>query len=250
MRNYGTALTWGTVSAPHPFNGICKDYSYRSSYQKQFVDDDASDIAAMILHGEKGDISFNSEITSASTDFFDISAGAKIAISGLAGVVLLRRLVEKWTIGQTKTGALEANHYPDMVDADGDEPGELSAVTPTQTGLIVRPADKVVWSTAGLTHTAGIVHGLTLTQELKFDETVNELGKIIAAIAFGYLRTIELDVLATGAAPAKNTVLTVTGAPEHASGYVITDADIMLRQGDKKMYRVAATWFDGIGTGA
>ena len=45
---------------------------------------DASDIAAMILHGEKGEISFNSEITSDSTDFFDISAGRTVSEPSIA----------------------------------------------------------------------------------------------------------------------------------------------------------------------
>ena len=243
IKQYGKSLTWSTVDAPHPFGGIAEDYSYKDAFQETPIEGE-TDIQAFALHGRKGEISFNATATDASTDFLDLSGGVKLTISGLAtGTVLATQAVETWALGQPKRLSLSATHYPDMTDAGGDAAGELSAATPTPPeGIIIRPAGKVIFSTAGLTHAAGIVQGLTLTQKIKLVDQEDELGKLIAAFVANYMRTIELDLISTAAAPALNTVLTIAGAPDHAAGYIITSADLNWRKGDKKSYKIGAIW--------
>jgi len=245
MNRYGQNITWGPLSAPKLFTGQTSDYSYRDALTKQIIADMVGDNIAMVLHSQKADIDFEAMVTSESVDFLDLSAGGAIVVSGIAtGIVMVRRAVETWRLGQPKTASVQATHYPDFVQVNPTLAGALDAVTPDQSTLgIVYPGGKLVYSTSGLGHAAGIVHGLTIEQILQITEDEpSPDGKLLGAASHGYERNIKLDLLATGEIPAVGTVLALTGAPDHASGYRITASNIQFATQKGKMYAVEAAW--------
>ncbi len=245
MNRYGQAITWGPLSAPRLFTGQTREYSYRDSVTKQLITDMSADNIAMVLHSRKGEINFEALVTEGSEDFLDLSAGAAIAITGIfTGVVLATRATETWRLGQPKTASCTATHFPDMTQASPGLAGELSAFTPDQSALsIVHPGAKLIYSTSGLGHASGIVHGLTLEQILQITEDEpSPDGKILGATTHGYERNIKLDLLATDAIPAVDTVLAITGAPAHAGGYRITAANVQFADQRGKMFAIEAAW--------
>lgn len=246
---YGKALTWSTVGAPHPFGGIAEDYSYNDAFQEVQVEGE-SELDSLILHGRKGEISFNATGNLTSVNFPMLSDGVKLAIVGIAnGIILVSQVVETWSLGQPKKLSLSATHYPDMVDAAGTAATTISAATPAApagSGIIIRPAGSVNFSTAGMTHDSGIIQGLTLTQKVKLIDQEDELGKLIAAWVSNYVRTIDLDLVSFGDKPEPDTVLAIAGAPDHAADFVINSSELAYRKGDKKTYKVKATWIPAL----
>ncbi len=247
MNRYGQAITWGTASAPHLFTGESNDYSYRDNKTRQLDMDEAGDNRALILHSRKAEISFSAKVSVGSTDFLDLSAGAAIVISGLdTGTVLCRRASERWALLQPKVASIQATHYPDLVQATPDLAGvALTAFTPagqTQSGLVF-PGGVIIYSTVGLTHASGVVHMVELNQELQITEDEpSPAGTILGATTHGYLRTLGLDLLATAAAPANGSVLTLTGAPSHAADYRIEEVETRYTVLRGKMYALKAVW--------
>jgi len=249
MNRYGQSITWGPLSAPKLFTGQTRDYSIRDSLTKQLIADMSGDYMAMVLHSQKSDINFEAMVTETSTDFLDLSTAAAIAVSGIqAGVVLCRRAVETWRLMQPKVASVQATHYPDMVAANPALAGKLSAMTPDQSGLgIVYPGQKLIYGTFGMTHAAGIVHGLTIEQILEITEDdPSPDGQLLGAATHGYQRTIKLDLLATGPIPVSGSVLTLVGAPGHASDYRITDAGVQFVDQRGKMFSIEAAWIPAL----
>lgn len=245
MQRYGQQITWGPLTAPRLFTGVTQDFSIRDSVTKQLIEDMSAENVAMVLHSRKADINFEARITDGSVDFLDLSAGAAVAVSAIpSGVILVRRAVEIWRLGSPKMANVQATHYPDMVQANPVTAGVLSAFTPDQSDLgIVYPGGKLIYSTVGLTHAAGIVHGLTIEQMLQITEDdPTPDGKIVGAASHGYERSIKLDLLATGAAPAVGSVLTIGGAPDHANDYRITGSNVQFYTKKGKMYSIEAAW--------
>jgi hypothetical protein len=249
MNRYGqTIVAWGTSAAPALFTGITTDYSYRDQKTRQLDEDMVGDNRALIQHSHKADISFSAKVTDGSTDFLDLSTGAAITIAGIdAGIVLARRTVERWELQQQKKCSVEATHYPDMVQEDPDAAGiTATAFTPTpQTALasLIFPGGKLIYGTVGLGHAAGIVHMLQVTQELTITEDdPDPAGTILGATAHGYLRSIELNILAKAAIPAVGSVLTLTGAPANTALYRIETAEEAFREKRGMMYTVGAVW--------
>ena len=246
---YGSKqLVWGTASFPHLFTGVSEDYSYKESMRQNEIDGEAGDIDAFVWDQLAADIGFSARVTSDSTDFLDLSGGQLIAVDSVTGgFILASEAVEKWTLGQKKTASLKARHYPNTTNSiGGPSAGVLSAYTPATgspgAGVIMSPAGKVVWSTAGLTVDYGIVADMTLTQRVTLTEETDETGDICAIISSKYMRTIDLGITATGDRPAVGTILSISGAPAHAVGYQITSSELAGRIGDKKAYRLSAIW--------
>ena len=246
MHNYGRSLVWGPSTAPSLFTGSCKSYSLRYARTRQLIEDGEGDYAALALHSEKGELSFEAQITDGSTNFLDLSTGPKIVVSGISGTVLVTRAVERWTLGQDKVGAITAGVYPGVTGGTGTEAGaDLDAFTPAQTLSFIHPGSKIIYGTAGLGHASGVVHGLTITQEWTLvDGDPTPEGVIADVHAYGYLRTIALELLAgaSAAAPAVDTVLEVTGAPAHAADHRIESSEFRLATKRGKMYLVNAVW--------
>jgi len=249
---YGVALKWGSAGAPHPATCILESFDYKDAFQTYEENDEAGDLAALILHGRKGAISFGGTITDETVDLPDLSAGAKIDLEAdeiVGGIVLCSGITEDWLLGSAKKFSGSATHYPDATGGTGADAGSLNAATPTQVlSPVIRPADKLIWSCAGLTHASGKVHKLSIAQSLELTESLDEEGKIVAIQSHKYMRKISLEILALAAAarPAPDTVLAVTGAPANAANAVITGSDIKWKRGDAAMFSVEAIWFPGI----
>lgn len=246
MNRYGQLITWSTITAPKPASGSVVSYSLRDAVTRQLIDGEDGDFLAAVLHSKKAELNFEAKVTSASTDFLDLSVGAAVTVSTIpAGVVLATRASERWQLGQEKRISLTATHYPDMVLAGGAAAGtDLDAFTPDQAALgIVTPGDEIIYSTFGLTHASGVVHGLTLEQQLTITEDEpSPDGKILGAADHAYMRTLQLDLLATGAKPAVGSVLVIPGAPNHAGGYKIESSEERLAEKRGKMYAISAFW--------
>jgi hypothetical protein len=245
MERYGqTLIAWSTVAAPHPFTGTCTSYSYNESLQRLLDEDEAGGNRALIQHSHKAAISFEAKVTDSSTDFLDLSAGAALTITGIAtGVVLASRAVERWALGQPKTASVQATHYPDMATGGGAAAGIVnSAYTPTQALSFVL-GGKLIYGTSGLTQASGVVHGLTLTQELTIvEDAPSPAGTILGAVATGYLRTIQLDILATSTIPAVGTKLVLGGSLAMGSDYQVETAEPKYESKRGMMYSVGAVW--------
>lgn len=251
MNRYGQTITWSTPTAPHLFTGICTRYSYRDARQRQLDDDEVGDFRALIQHSQKAEIDFEAKVTDESTDFLDLSAGGAIAVSGInAGVVLVRRAVERWVLQQPKTASVQGTHFPDIVQASPVLAGtDLDAVTPDQSALgIVTPGGVLIYGTSGLGHASGVLHELEIAQELQITEDdPSPAGKILGAASHGYMRTIRLRLLSTGAIPATGSTLALTGAPAHAADYKIESADTVFESKRGKMYEIGALWIPPFG---
>jgi hypothetical protein len=243
---YGQTITWGPLTAPALFTGERQSYSYRDAVTKQNISGAAGDHFAQVLHSRKAALSFTAKVTSGATDFLDISDGAAIAVSGVTGgQVIVSRAVETWRLLQPKTASITASHYPDMpLTNTAAAAATLSAFTPDQSALgIVFPSGLLTFSTFGLTHATGIVHELTIEQILQLtDDEPSPDGKLLGCQGHGYERMIRLLLLATAAAPAVKSVLTIGGAPDHASDYRITDVEQTLEDQRGKMFAINASW--------
>jgi hypothetical protein len=249
-QRYGQSITWSTTDAPHPFHGDCTSYSARDALTRQLIDDESGDHSALVLHSRKVEINFEAIVRSTSSDFLNLKDDkAALTISGISsGVVLCSRAVEKWALGQAKTASIAATHYPDMTEESAvPADNTLSAFTPSPTDLtIVNPGSTIIYSTFGLGHASGIVHGLTLTQQLTIaEDDPTPDGKIIGAATHGYLRTIQLELLlhADADLPAVGTVLAFTsGAPSHATNYRIENIDPKYAVKRGRMCSINAVW--------
>lgn len=243
---YGQLITWGTASAPKPFAGICRGYSYNDQLTRQLVDNEAGDNIAVVEHSAKAAISFEAEVTADSTDFIDLSSGAAITLTGInAGLVLVSEAVETWSLLQPKKVSIQATHYPDMTQTGTPPaPGTLSAVTPDQTGLgIIHPGGVITFSTYGMTHAAGVLHELEIRQQITIaEDEASTDGKLLGAEMHGYLRTIRARILAKSTAPVKGTTFSLTGGPDHAADYLVESVNTAFADKRGKMYEVNALW--------
>jgi hypothetical protein len=246
-QRYGQTITWSTLAAPHPFHGDCTSYSARDTLTRQLIDDEAGDHTALVLHSRKIEIQFEAIVRETSTDFLDLSGDkAAITISGVPdGVVLCSRAVEKWALGQPKTAGITATLYPGMEIGTGLPADHAkTAFTPSQEGLgIVAPGGKVIYGTFGIGHASGIVHGLTLTQQLTIseDEPTPD-GQITGAATHGYLRTIQLELLVNDALPDVGTTLTFASDLDRAANYRIESVTPKFSLKRAKMCSINAVW--------
>src|SRR4051812_30064129 len=104
LQTYGASTShWGTADAPQLFTGHCTRYSYRDAITRRLLTNMVGDNVAAALHSRKAEVDFAANVTAGSTDFLDLSEGAKIAISGITGGSLLAyRAVEEWNLLERK----------------------------------------------------------------------------------------------------------------------------------------------------
>ncbi|MEO7933204.1 MAG: hypothetical protein ABIT76_08615 [Chthoniobacterales bacterium] len=251
MQRYGQSLVFGTATVPDIFTGSVLSYSLRNAVTRQLIPDGNGDNTALALHSAKGELNFEVQVTDGSTNFLDLSTGGRVVVSTLtSGTVLATRAVETWALGQDKRASLAASYYPDFVDTTGALAGtDLNALTPEQTLAFVFPGSKIVYGTAGLGHASGVVHGVTIEQQLSItDDEPSPVGTILGATTHGYLRMIRLDLLAspTVAAPAVQSELIITGAPDHMAGHRIEASEFRFATLKGKRYLVNSIWIPGM----
>ncbi|HSI10720.1 MAG TPA: hypothetical protein VK961_01690 [Chthoniobacter sp.] len=249
MNHYGQTITWGTLSAPHPFAGTCTSYSYRAQLQRQLDADESGDNRALIQHSKKAEISFEARITDASQDFLDLSAGAAITLTGVTGGgILCTRAIERWALGQPKTASIQATHYPDMSLSSPAAAATIDAFTPNQTGLgVITPGGKLIYGTYGLTSSGGIVQRLEISQQLQITEDAPAPdGTIPGAASHGYLRTIAMDLLITSSSGLPTVGgelnLTAAGSMSNIAHYRVESVETKFAEKRGKMISVTALW--------
>lgn len=261
--HYGQNITYGVLGAPALFTGDKMTFSYREQQTGDDLEDGGSDFTAMAIHSKKGELEFEGEVTSGSTDFLDLSPGPRITVAGspgginlTSGFILAYNAVEEWNLLRRKTASVRAYHYPEGEIQGGDQgenAGALSAFTPTQALDCLFPGNTLIYSTQGFTHASGLVHQVRVTQEWQItDDDPSPDGKLLGAFASGYKRTLSLLLLGkpkNAAIPATRSVLTLEGAPAHMQNYRVLSAQPRLTRKKGMMFQIEAAWIPGFGDG-
>ena len=259
--HYGQLITYGVLGAPALFTGDNMSFGYSHKVTEDDLEDGSSEIAAMALHSRKGEINFEGEVTSASTDFLDLSAGARIVMTGspggidlTGGLILAHEAVEEWDLLKRKRCSVRATHYPDAPADTGALAGiTQTAFVPDQSGIdFLFPGTTLIYSTLGFTHAQGLVHQVKLTQTLQItDDEPSPDGKILGAFASGYKRTLSLMLLAKPAdavIPEPRSVLTLTGAPDRMKNFRVISAEPRMERKKGMMFSIEASWITPFGT--
>ena len=251
MQGYGTTPThWSTIDAPNPVTGICEDFTIDPKNKRDDIKDASGEFSGVITSAFKTELSWNYTFNSSSMDFLDLSTGSKLAVTGFtAGGNLAIKAVERWAKGQPKKGSINATNYPDLVTGgSGASAGTLSAVSPAITSYPYQfPTGQYIMGTAVLTHASGSIESMELTQEWTSIEEILLGEKITGVILSAFKRMIQIELLLTGTIPAVGSTLVVSGAPSHASGFIIlTPPKSMYKIGKSMMVSFQADWFNGI----
>jgi hypothetical protein len=247
MIRYGqTLIGWGTPAAPQIATGNVTSYSLRDAVTRQLIEDMVGEKVAAAVHSRKGLLQWSARVVAGSTNWLDLSAGAALTVSTISGgVTLATRAVERWVLGQPKTISIDANWYPAMTQASPTMAGITnSAFTPTQTGLtVLSPGASLIYGTFGMTQSTGIIHGLTLTQILEITaDDPDPSGGILGAASHGYMRELELELLATAAAPAVNSTLVLTNGPTMTANFQVESVEPKYQEKRGVMYSIKAFW--------
>ena len=213
MKTYGS-IKYSVADAPQPIAGICENYNYKSSDQVLEVPGEDGAIAAVVLHGRKGEITFSST-PEATVTALGVRAGAELTITGIsAGKIVVMQSSAKWQRGQAMTMDASATHFPDI---DASAVGTLTLATLTLakgTGALVLPTDKVWFSTHGLESpvASGIVQSCQISESVQAQEEEDAEGKIVAVALYGYKATASMEILTAGAAPEVGDTLDAFGS--------------------------------------
>lgn len=253
--HYGQSIKYGVLDAPALFTGDNMSFNYRDAVTADDQENGGSDIAAVAMHSRKADLQFSGEVTSGSTNFLNLANGAKIAVEAdIAGIdlapgfILAYEAVEEWNLLRRKTASVRAFHYMDGESDDaGTAAGTQTAFTPANQNLdFLFPGNTLIYSTVGITHAAGLVHQLRITQQLTItDDDPSPNGKLLGAFASGYKRTLSLMLLAKpadAAIPAPKSTLTFTNAPANAANYRVISAEPRMERKKGMMFQIEAVW--------
>ncbi len=253
--HYGQDIVYGVLGAPALFTGDNMSFSYRSGVTQDNLENGGSEYAAMALHSLKGEINFEGEVTSDSTDFLDLSTGARIVVAGTpggidlsTGFILANEAVEEWNLLRRKRASVRAMHYPEAPTSAAAAAGTtVNAFVPDQSSIdFLFPGNTLTYSTVGFTHAQGVVHQVRLTQTLQItDDEPSPDGKLLGAFASGYERRISLLLLAkpsSAVIPEARSVLTITGAPTRMANYRVISAEPRLERKKGMMFSIEAAW--------
>lgn len=254
-QHYGQDITYGVLGAPTLFTGDNMSFSYDAEDTKDNLEDGGSDFGAMALHSRKASLSFEGEVTNDSTDFLDLSSGARIVVEGSPGdidlspgFILAQEAVEEWNLLRRKRASVRATHYPEApASAVGAAGAALSAFVPDQSAIdFLFPGNTMIYSTVGFTHAAGLIHQVRLTQTLQItDDEPSPDGKLLGAFSSGYERTISLLLLgkpSDTALPEPRSVLTITGAPTRMQNFRVIKSGLRMARKKGMMFQIDAAW--------
>jgi len=254
-QHYGQSITYGVLGAPTLFAGDKMSFSYRDQVTEDDLEGGGSDFVAMALHSRKGEINFDGEVTSSTTNFLDLSTGARIVVTGspggidlAPGFILASEAVEEWSLLKRKRASVRATHYMEApASAAAAAATSLTAFVPDQSSIdFLFPGNTLIYSTIGFTHAAGLIHQLKLTQKLTItDDEPAPDGKILGAFSSGYMRTISLLLLAKpsdAVMPAPRSVLTITGAPDRMSNFRVISSEPRMERKKGMMFSIEAAW--------
>jgi hypothetical protein len=259
-QHYGQSITYGVLGAPALFTGDNMSFGYSDKVSEDLLENGGSDFEAMALHSRKGEINFEGEVTSDTSDFLDLSSGSRLVISGSpggidlsTGFILAHEAVEEWSLMKRKRCSVMATHYPEAPADTGALAGVAkNAFTPDQSSIdFLFPGSTLIYSTVGFTHAAGLVHNVKLTQSVNItDDEPSPDGKLLGAFTSGYKRTLSLLLLgkpAEAAIPAVRSVLTFATAPANMANFLVTSAEPRLERKKGMMFSIEATWIPPLG---
>lgn len=257
-QHYGQSITYGVLGAPALFTGDKMSFSYRRAVTKDNLEDGASDFTAMALHSRKAEINFAGEVTSGSTDFLDLSGGQKLTLTGgpagidlAQGMILAEQTVEEWGLLRRKQASVKAWHYPDATDESGPAAGTTPIFDSQDLAGLLFPGGTLNYSTVGITHAAGVVHNVRLTQTVQItDDEPSPDGKLLGAFTHGYERMLSLTLLqkpADAAIPAEKSVLAFLDAPDRIKNFRVISASPAMERKRGLMFTIEAAWIPPFG---
>jgi len=196
MKTYGS-IKFSTVGAPASVlaSGICENYNYKRGNQTTEIMGE-SDLVGVVLHGEKGEISF-SVTPPGDVSALVARAGAELTITGIStGKTIVTTAGAKWQRGQPMTMDVAATHFPDIsATATGSITPEAFALSQTEAALVL-PTGKVWFGTNGITGAvAGIVQSCSLSETVQLQEEEDNDGKIVALAVHSYKATASMEIL-------------------------------------------------------
>ena len=211
MKTYGP-ISYSTVGAPTPITGICENFSYKDLETLTEVMDQG-EIAALVSHGRKGQISFSSTPPATVTEL-GVRAGNSIDISSIVeGTNIVTTADAKWQRGQPMVMSAQATNYPYLsTTTSGNIVHASLALAHGSAGALVLPTDKVWYSTAGLTGpVAGIVQSCSISETVQIQEEEEGSGKITSIVIHGYKATASMEILSSASIPALGSTLAAFG---------------------------------------
>jgi hypothetical protein len=214
-----TGIKWSTADAPQPISGVCENFTYKDATQVyEFMGE--ADLAAIVLHGRKGDISFSST-PAGSVAALAVRAGGAVTISGLStGALVVTQASARWQRGQAMTMEAQVSHYP---DATGTAAGSITpaSITLAYGGSLELPTGTIWWGTKGVPSPTGdgIVQSCSISESVQTQEEEDEDGKIVMVVAFGYKATASIEVITGAAKPAIGDTMDAFG------GFLITSSE-------------------------
>lgn len=202
MKTYGS-IKYSTVDAPQPIAGICENFNYKIGDQVYEVMGE-SDLAALVMHGRKGTLSFSSTPPGSATAL-GVRAAAELTVTGVTGgKVLVMQSSAKWQRGQAMVFDAQANHYPSLA---GTAEGTITPATITllrgASVALQLPTASVWFGVEGLTPVVAeaIVQSCSITESVQAQEEEDAIGDIVAVALHSYKATAQMEVLTDGAIP-------------------------------------------------
>jgi len=237
-------ISFSTVGAPHLSAGICESYSYKNAIQTYEIQGE-EDLAGIILHGKKGEISF-STTPAATVTALGVRAGSELTISGLStGKIICTKSGAKWQRGQPMVFDIAATHFPHL-EADGTgtiTPATITLADGTESGSLTLPTDKVWFGTRGLTYEGGIVQSCGIEETIQIQEEPDgATGNITGIAIHGYKATCQMEILTSAALPEEGTSLVAFGT------YRITEATENWKRGSTRSISITGILIPGITT--
>lgn len=239
MKQYGT-IKFSTVDAPKPFTGICEGFTYKKANQATEIQGE-SDLAAIVIHGAKGELSF-SATPPGGTTALGVRAGAEITVTGVTGgKIIVTQSVAKWQRGQPLTFDAQASHYPDLSVAGVGEITLGDIAFSRTVGALQMPADKVWWGVEGIEGPVeGLVQSCSISESVQIQEEEDAEGKITALAVHGYKATAQLEMLTSAQPPEPGTTLDLFGS------FLVTSSETKWAKGQMRSISVEGTLLPGI----
>jgi hypothetical protein len=239
MKYYGT-LKWSTADAPVPVSGIAENFTYRE-IEQVFEHMGEEEIAAVVTHGKKGEITFSSSPGGDVTALL-VRAGSELTIDGISGgKVLCTQASARWQRGSALTMEAQATHYPDL---EASSAGSITPATLTLSrtaGPLQLPTDTIWYGVEGLTGpVAGIVQSASISESVQVSEEEDGAGEIVAVALYGYKATGSMEILTAAAKPAVGTELDLFG------GFRITSSEERWSKGQTRAVAVEGFLIPGV----
>lgn len=241
MKTYGTNITYSTVTAQKPIDGICESFTHKATNQITEVQGEAG-VAAIITHGAKGDISF-SATPAGDVVALGVRAGDEVTISTImGGKIIVTTSSAKWQRGQPMVLDAQATHYPMIgAAAEGGTITQAAIVLARTAEAVQLPAATVWYGVEGITGLVeGIVQSYAISESVQIAEEEDAAGDIVAIVVHTYKATANMEILTSEAKPAVGTTLDVFGS------FLVTSSEEKWSKGGMRSVAVEGICYPGV----